>query len=175
MIGIVEVALRWKFPTSFNLIFDICNDVNFILVFLLGYGLAAADDHGIKEVIKKGRWYNLVAGTCTNPREFYKKKNLQIFSGILVLIAYPFFYENIKPYPVFHNEAIAVRISARMAAGFGEWLFIIGVYGLTRELVTTAHPMVPVLSELSMPFYLTHQQILVSIASVASWVPYLSE
>ena len=81
LIGIVEVALRWKFPTSFNLIFDICNDVNFILVFLLGYGLAAADDHGIKEVIKKGRWYNLVAGTCTNPREFYKK-NLQTRPGV---------------------------------------------------------------------------------------------
>ena len=79
------------------------------------------------------------------------------------------------PYPVFYDETIPVRISARMAAGFGEWLFIIGVYGVTRELVTTSHPMVPVLSELSMPFYLTHQQILVSIASVASWVPYLSK
>ena len=80
-----------------------------------------------------------------------------------------------KPYPVFHDETISVRISARMAAGFGEWLFIIGVYGVTRELVTTSHPMVPMLSELSMPFYLTHQQILVSIASAASWVPYLSK
>ena len=80
-----------------------------------------------------------------------------------------------KPYPVFHDETIGVRISARMAAGFGEWLFIIGVYGVTRELVTTPHPLLPVLSELSMPFYLTHQQILVSIASAASWIPYLSK
>ena len=95
--------------------------------------------------------------------------------GLSVLIACPFFYENMKPYPVFHDETILVRISARIAAGFGEWLFIIGVYGVTRELVTTSHPMVPILSELSMPFYLTHQQILVSIASGASWVPYLSE
>lgn len=79
------------------------------------------------------------------------------------------------PYPVFHSETIAVRISARLAAGFGEWLFIIGVYGVTRELVTTPHPLVPVLSELLMPFYLTHQQILVSIASAASWIPYLSK
>ena len=79
------------------------------------------------------------------------------------------------PYPVFHSEPIAVRISARLAAGFGEWLFIIGVYGVTRELVTTFHPLVPVLSELLMPFYLTHQQILVSIASAASWIPYLSK
>ena len=62
-----------------------------------------------------------------------------------------------------------------LAPGFGEWLFIIGLYGMTRELVTTSHPLVPILSELSMPFYLTHQQILVSIASAASWIPYLSE
>ena len=31
------------------------------------------------------------------------------------------------------------------------------------------------LSELAMPFYLTHQQILVPLAAGASWVPYLSE
>ena len=30
------------------------------------------------------------------------------------------------------------------------------------------------LSELAMPFYLTHQQILVPIAAACSWVPYLS-
>ena len=95
--------------------------------------------------------------------------------GTVFLIYYPFFYDNIKPYPVFHNEPMAVRISARLAAGFGEWLFIIGVYGVTRELVTTPHPLVPALTELSMPFYLTHQQILVSIASAASWIPYLSK
>ena len=79
------------------------------------------------------------------------------------------------PYPVFYNEPMAVRISARLAAGFGEWLFIIGVYGVSRELVTASHPLVPVLSELSMPFYLTHQQILVSIASAASWQPHLGK
>ena len=31
------------------------------------------------------------------------------------------------------------------------------------------------LSELAMPFYLTHQQILVPIAAACSWVPYLSK
>ena len=44
-----------------------------------------------------------------------------------------------------------------------------------RELVTKTHSWIPVLSELAMPFYLTHQQILVPIAAGASWVPYLSE
>ena len=31
------------------------------------------------------------------------------------------------------------------------------------------------LSELAMPFYLTHQQILVPIAAACSWVPHLSK
>ena len=59
--------------------------------------------------------------------------------------------------------------------GFSEWLFIIGVYGVTRQLVTRPPPGLARLSELAMPFYLTHQQILVPIAAACSWVPYLSK
>ena len=58
MIGVVELALRWKFPTSFNLVFDLCNDFKFLFIFIIGYGLQAADEHGMIYVIKKGRWYN---------------------------------------------------------------------------------------------------------------------
>ena len=61
-IGVVELTLRWKFPTSFNIIFDLCNDIKFIFIFVIGYGITAADDHGMKEVISKGRWYNFVIG-----------------------------------------------------------------------------------------------------------------
>ena len=58
--------------------------------------------------------------------------------------------------------------------GFSEWLFIIGVYGVTRQLVTAPLPGLARLSELAMPFYLTHQQLLVPIAAACSWVPHLS-
>ena len=34
-----------------------------------------------------------------------------------MLICYPFFYDNIKPYPVFHDEPMPVRVSARLTAG----------------------------------------------------------
>ena len=56
------MSLRWKFPTSFNFIFDICNDLGFIFIFVIGYGITAADEHGMKEVIRKGRWYYFVIG-----------------------------------------------------------------------------------------------------------------
>ena len=41
---------------------DLCNQLNYITIFLLGFGLTAADEHGMKEVIRRGRWYNLVIG-----------------------------------------------------------------------------------------------------------------
>ena len=62
----VELTLRWKFPTSFNIIFDLCNDIKFIFIFVIGYGITAADEHGMKEVIRKGRWCYLASG------KFYK-------------------------------------------------------------------------------------------------------
>ena len=60
--------------------------------------------------------------------------------------------------------------------GFAEWMFIIGVYGVTRELmVTRSWSWLPTLSQLAMPFYLTHQQLLIIITAGASWYPYLSQ
>ena len=59
--------------------------------------------------------------------------------------------------------------------GFSEWLFILGVYGVTRQLVTAPPPGLARLSELAMPFYLTHQQLLVPLVAACSWVPYLSK
>ena len=59
--------------------------------------------------------------------------------------------------------------------GFSEWLFTIGVYGVTRQLVTAPPPGLARLSELAMPFYLTHQQLLVPLVAACSWVPYLSK
>ena len=65
----VELTLRWKFPTSFNIIFDLCNDIKFIFIFVIGYGITAADEHGMKEVIRKGRWYYFVIGEDPGSRE----------------------------------------------------------------------------------------------------------
>ena len=57
----------------FGVFTDLCNDVKFIFIFVIGYGMAAADDHGMKEVIRKGRWYNLVIGEDT---QHHKPKSM---------------------------------------------------------------------------------------------------
>ena len=60
------MVLRPFFPDGnfwfFSVFVDLCNDINFIQIFILGYGLTAADDQGMGEIIKKSRWYNLTVG-----------------------------------------------------------------------------------------------------------------
>ena len=59
-------------------------------------------------------------------------------------------------------------------------MFLIGLYGVTRELVVSSSPQ-PWLSSLlklrplALPFYLTHQHVLVTIAAWASWHPHLGQ
>ena len=50
---------------------DLCNDLNFLLVFLLGYAVAAADDEGMKEVIERGRWYNFIIGRIKKQTDLF--------------------------------------------------------------------------------------------------------
>ena len=41
---------------------DICNDFKFIFIFVLGFGITAADEFGMKEIIRKSRWFNFIIG-----------------------------------------------------------------------------------------------------------------
>ena len=56
-------------------------------------------------------------------------------------------------------------------------MFLLGLYGVTRELVESSRPRAAWLSallrlrRLALPFYLSHQQVLVTIAAGASWYP----
>ena len=70
-LGVTEIILRPYFPDGnlwfFSVFIDLCNDINFIINFVLGYSLAAADDQGLGGVIKRSRWYNLVIGNEKRP------------------------------------------------------------------------------------------------------------
>lgn len=105
----------------------------------------------MKEVVKKGRWFNLIIGT-------------------LIII---FYSCNFLQIPLPSPWPYIIQGIFRLLRGTSEWMFIIGVYGVTRELVTTSWPWLSVLSELAMPFYLTHQQVLVPIVVAVSEYEYL--
>jgi len=163
LIGLVEALLRPTSPDdavgffaifadTYNLLhYRVPSAINYITVFLLGFGITVADEHGMKEVIKKGRWFNLVI-------------------GVLINILFSF-----KSLPIIHYPPDSVIVDGvlRFLRGPSEWLLILGLYGVTRELVTKTFSPLSVLSELAMPFYLTHQQVLVMITAGASWYPHL--
>lgn len=141
---------------------DICNDIKFIFIFVIGFGITAADELGMKEVIRKGRWFNFIIGKLSI--KLISDELQKTFVGTIVLIVYGGNFL-VGPY-------IWLFYFLR---GFAEWLFIIGTYGVCREVFTTTYSWIPVFSEIAMPFYLTHQQVLIPIAAASSWVPYLSK
>ena len=51
-------------------------------------------------------------------------------SGSLLVLSYPFLY---------FIPGEAVTFARLFLRGFAEWIFLIGVYGVTRELVQTNH------------------------------------
>ena len=52
----------------------------------------------------------------------------------------------------------------------GEWRIVLGI---TRDLVTMQYRHLPLLSQIAMPFYLTHQQVLVTVLSLSLGTPVL--
>ena len=120
-----------------NPFMDFANNIQFSSFFILGYILTAADDQGMKEVIFRGRWVYIVVGLTIN------------VSSVL----------GYNPLPLGYLLSI-------WTAG-GSWLIVLGLFAVMREMVTTSHSFLSLLSQIAMPFYIMHQQILVAILT---WV-----
>ena len=58
--------------------------------------------------------------------------------------------------------------------GFGEWMFIIGLYAINRSIWKKNFSIISKLREIAMPFYLLHQQLLIVLLSGTLWIPYLN-
>ena len=50
-------------------------------------------------------------------------------------------------------------VAKGLLRGLAEWLFVLGLYAVAREVFTSTYPRLPFFSRLAMPFYLTHQQV----------------
>ena len=71
------------------------------------------------------------------------------------------------------TNSIMTKMLFGICRGLGECFFIIGSVALAREKFTTPSDRLKILREMAMPFYLIHQQVLVSYLAGAMWVPYL--
>jgi len=135
-----------------TLIVDWANNFNYSFIFLFGYIITAADQSGMKDVLKMGRWLYLVL-------------------GLVLCIPYCFLW-NLDPL-IPDSYKIPYRMAKGIWRAAGEWTFVLGSYAVIRELVTSQYSHLGLLSQMAMPFYLTHQQVLVAILSGALWVPVL--
>jgi len=137
-----------------NPVWDWPNNFNYIFIFVFGFGIAAAEEHGLKDVLHRGRWFYLVAG-C-------------LFSGVK---SWMFQLEEVLSDGPYHWTYGIINGTIK---AFGEWLFVLGAYAVARTAFTSQYRHLPLLNQVAMPFYLTHQQVLVAVLSGALWVPYLS-
>lgn len=150
LIGIVQVAhiffpyLGGPFPFF-----------PYMLVFIFGFTMAATDEDFTKNIMKKYRWIYFFIGVL-----------LCLLFGILNLGTG--IEDRYTP-----PTTIILKICSGLCRGSGQWLFLIGSVALAREKFTTSSDRLKLLREMAMPFYLVHQQVLVSYLVGALWVPYL--
>ena len=148
-----EVLVRPWIPNMLgSIVLDWANNFNYTFIFLFGYAITAADQSGMKEVLRRGRW-------------------LYIGIGLVLGISFSFSWYLDTLIPANLSTLLAmVKLIWKVAA---EWTLVLGISSVVRELVTVQPRHLPLLSQMAMPFYLTHQQVLVAILSVSLGVPVL--
>ena len=155
LLPIIPLALSnvfWiKAPNALGtLLWDWRNNFNYTFIFMFGYVITSADEAGMRNILKRGQWLYLILG---------------LLLGVFYSITWLILPEEL--HPIFTFVAIIWSAAA-------EWNLVIGVYVLMRQLVTRQIPHISLLSQVAMPFYLTHQQILVALLSLSLLTPVLN-
>jgi hypothetical protein len=119
---------------------DVANNFNYILVFLLGFLLTAADSPGLRAALRSARWPRLALGS--------------LLAGLLAA-AWPLEAMELSGL----GARVALRVGRGLVRGLAEWLLLLGLYGAAREACTAQHRILPSLATAAMPFYLMHQQV----------------
>ena len=152
---VVELSLRWTFPDgkfhAFSFLFDWCNNFHFIGIFFLGYAITSGDETGFGDILRRGRWWYFISGSAL------------LLAFVALTILGDFFLDSITKY-----------VLTCIFRGYGEWMFLIGLYGLNRNIWTKNFTMIKTLREMAMPFYLLHQQILILLLIGTLRIPSLA-
>ena len=159
LLALIELLLRWAFPDgkfhAFSFLFDWCNNIHFCLIYFLGYAITCGDSLGFADILRKCRWWYLIIGVFC----------LIIYVAMAVFGPYWWF---VNFYP-----QITSYVLKCIFRGPGEWMFMLGIYAVSRNTFTKNFKILKTLREMAMPFYLLHQQVLVALVSATFWYPYL--
>ena len=154
-LALIELLLRWKFPDNrkdtFSFLGDWCNNVHFMGAYILGFLITSFDSNTFHRAVHKQRWLHFICGFII----------LQTYS--LIYIMGDYWLNRVTKY-----------ILLCCLRGFGEWIFIIGLYAINGNIWTKTFKIIDKLREMTMPFYLLHSQILVVLLSGTLWISYLN-
>ena len=125
----------------------------YLAIFLLGYAVSASEDQEgmLTTIISNNRWIHLLLGSlCCVLHAF-----LQLFMDLKA--------------PA--ENTISLKVILGLSRGISQWLFILGVSSFARVTLLTPYTWIKPLRDMSLPFYLIHQQVLVSLLAGLLWIP----
>ena len=142
LITAVEFKFRNRYPPNQSKPWDDwCNHYHFIFLYILGYTIMAVDQTLLNAIMAKyGKMYLFIGTTlvCSEmPKLPHPKRSNPFCSS--------------KNY----DETFMYII-----AGFGEWMFMIGLYATLKNIYTKDIKVVIFLRKIMMPFYMTHLSVL---------------
>ena len=109
----------------------------------------SGDENGFSDILKRGKWWYFV-------------------SGFVLLLG----YVGITTFGVLLDPILKYVLTS-IFRGYGEWMFMIGLYAINRSIWTENYNIIKTLREMAMPFYLLHQQILILLAIGTLRIPSL--
>ena len=155
--ALVIIAVEFKFrsrypPNQSKPWYDWCNHYHFIFLYSLGYVLMSVDQPLLNRIMAKYGKFYLFIGTmllCLElPNLLYPKQKITWRQGLTMDSKYC----SNKDYD---------EIFWYIIAGFGEWMFLIGLYATTKSIYTKDMKAVIFIRQIMMPFYMTHLSVLV--------------
>ena len=111
----------WDWPQNFN----------FVFVFVIGYAVAAAEKHGLRDFLQKGRWIYFPTGfllSAIKPWTFFMLK------GPMTNSPYPWTYHILNGTLrwFFYLKQTWKSSYLILYRAFGEWLMVLGIYSMAR-------------------------------------------
>ena len=124
---------------------DWCSHLHFTFLYVLGYCILSVDQYFMDRILTKYGLLYLCCGTmllCLRlPSLLYYKPETWLWCP--------------------ENNAMFLR----MIDGFGEWMFMIGLYAITKSIYSKEIKIISFLSKLAMPFYMLHLAVLHNVSS----------
>jgi hypothetical protein len=162
IIAVIEMTLRAYFPQGrmwfFGAFTDVANTLHYGFVYFIGFALAAIEDRGVEASMTKFGWIYLIIGIIETFVYISTFAIVEIEPVKSAVAAFPWLF---------------TRVFRGLFRGFGEWMILIGVIGVSQRHIHRYPTILKTLVQMAMPFYVTHEQVMAMIGVGILRVPIL--